>query len=249
MATLINKKDINKQGIYLARHGAEELFTLPDLSKAETNNWQEFDGVQVDFTTIERAYPEVTVRYVVTSLSARKALELHHKADHITLSPHGWGRTFTLRHPRPEGCRVYGRVGGKMATEVSYRYELDDLPSERVVGSGEPLPLRTQYKLGGVSLSQLGVAVNSVDALLAPDSYKDGTLARQGREVSLPCTMVASTWQRLWANRSALWQALQGELSLTTPIGVLKARYLSCAPTKQVGKDPVISLTLNLQLI
>lgn len=249
MATLINNTDVNAQGIYLVRHGAEELVTLPDISNAEVNNWQEEDGLQVDFTTIERTNPEVVVRYVVTSLSARKALERYHKADRITLAPHGWERTFTLRNPRPDTAKMYGNVGGEMALEVSYRYELDDLPTERVSGSVEQMQVSTRYKLGGVSLSQLGVAVSNVDALFAPDGYKDLTLARKGREVQLPCTLVASSWSNLWANRAALWRGLQGELSLTTPRGVLKARYLSCAPTKQIGKSPTISITLNIQLI
>ncbi|MDD7438575.1 MAG: hypothetical protein PUK66_07085 [Bacteroidales bacterium] len=249
MPTLINNVDINAKGIYLAKRGAEELVTLPSLSKAETNDWQELDGVQVDFSTVERTNPEVVVRYVVTSLSARTDLERYHKADHITLAPHGWGRTFTLRRPRPDSCKMYGKVGGEMALEISYRYELDDLPSERVEGGVDPLPLRSQYKLGGAQFSQFGVAVNSVDMLFSPDGYKDLTFTRQGREVQLQCILLASSWSRLWANRSALWQALQGELSLTTPLGMLRARYLSCATTKQIGKSPLISITLNIQLI
>lgn len=256
MTTLINKKDINKQGIYLARHGAEELFTLPDLSKAETNDWQEFDGVQVDFTTVERTNPEVVVRYVVTSLDARTALEQQHKRESITLSPHGWGRTFTLRKARPESCKAYGKIGNELALEVSYRYELEDLPTDQVQGATvslrgtDYLPGSSSYKLGGVDFEEYGVVVSRVyDTLLALDSHKEHTFTRGGREIQMQCCMIAPTWSALWANRAALWTALQGELSLSTPAGTYKARYLSCATPRQITKDPMITFTLNIQLI
>lgn len=249
MATLINNIDINAQGIYLVSHGAEELVTLPDLSKAETNDWQEMEGLQVDFTTVERSNPEVVVRYVVTSLSARTKLEAFHKADSLTLSPHGWGRTFTLRNPRPDTAKMSGKVGGEMALEVSYRYELDDLPNERIEGAAEPFAIDSGYKLGGSDVSRFGLAVNNADGLFALRGFKTRTLVPKSREAQLQCTLFATTWAGLWANRSALWTALQGELSLTTPLGGHKARYLSCSQTKQIGKSPIISLTVNLQLI
>lgn len=249
MATLINNMDVNAQGIYLARHGAEELVTLPDLSNAEVNNWQEEDGLQVDFTTIERTNPEVVVRYVVTSLSARTKLEAYHKADSLTLSPHGWQRTFTLRNPRPDSAKMSGNVGGEMALEVSYRYELDDLPNERIAGAVDPFAIASDYKLGGGDVSRFGLAVNNSDGLFVLRGFKDRTLVPKSREAQLQCTLFATSWAGLWANRSALWTALRGELSLTTPLGVHKARYLSCTQTKQIGKSPIISLTLNLQLI
>lgn len=249
MATLMNNTDVNAQGIYLARHGAEELVTLPDLSKAETNDWQEMEGLQVDFTTVEQTNPEVVVRYVVTSLSARSALERYHKTDHINLAPHGWKRTFTLRNPRPDTSKVYGKVGGEMAQEISYRYELDDLPTERIAGAVEPFAIASDYKLGGGDVSRFGLAVNNADGLFALRGFKTRTLVPKSREAQLQCTLFATTWAGLWANRSALWTALQGGLSLTTPLGGHKARYLSCTQTKQIGKSPIISLTLNLQLI
>lgn len=256
MPTLINNIDVNKQGIYLSHHGAEELFMLPDTSKAETNNWQELDGLQVDFSTIEPTHPEVVIRYVVTSLSARDALEQQHKRESITLSPHGWARTFTLRKARPEGCKVYGKIGSELALEVSYRYELEDLPTDQVQGATVPLrgtdylPGSSSYKLGGVDFEEYGVVVSRVyDTLLALDSHKEHTFTRGSREIQMQCCMIAPTWSALWTNRAALWTALQGELSLSTPAGTYKARYLSCATPRQITKDPMITFSLNIQLI
>lgn len=248
MATLINNIDVNAQGIYLARHGAEELFTLPNLSDAEVNDWQEVDGLQVDFTTVQLQRPDVVVRYVVTSLAARSALEQYHKAESIKLTPHCWERSFTLRKAQPESTKVYGRIGSELAMEIVYRYELDDIPT----ASGAPTPLGgvSPYKIGGVDLHQYGVAVNKVyDTLLAPNSYKERTFVRRSKEVQMQCAMFAPMWAGLWINRAALWSALQGELSLTTSIGTTKARYLSCSSPRQIGNEPAISFTLNLQLI
>lgn len=248
MATLINNIDINAQGIYLARHGAEELFTLPNLSDAEVNDWQEVEGLQVDFTTVQLQHPEVVVRYVVTSLAARSALEQYHKEESIKLTPHGWQRTFTLRKANADNCKVLAQREHIM--EIAYRYELDDLPSTQITADVEPLSFSTIYKIGGVSLSQYGVVVNEVHTLYTPDNFKVLTLVREVREVQLSCTMLASSWAGMWANRAALWNALQGELSISTDIGTtLKARYLSCSTPKQISKQPVISFTLNLQLI
>ncbi|MDN4754222.1 hypothetical protein QYZ87_06740 [Porphyromonadaceae bacterium W3.11] len=248
MATLINNIDINAQGIYLARHGAEELFTLPNLSDAEVNDWQEVEGLQVDFTTVQIQHPEVVVRYVVTSLAARSALEQYHKAESIKLTPHGWGRTFTLRKANADNCKVLAK--GDHIMEIAYRYELDDLPKTQITSDVEPVVFRSRYKIGGVSLSQFGMVINETHALYTPDDFKALTLVRDMREAQLMCTMFASSWSVLWANRAALWDALQGELSLSTDMGTtLKARYLSCSTPKQVSQQPVISFTLNLQLI
>ena len=250
MATRINNTDINAQGIYLARHGAEELCTLPDLSVAEVNDWQEAEGLQVDFTTVVCKAPEVAVRYVVTSIDARKALEEYHRAETLTLTPHGWGRSFVLRKGQPDSCKAYGRPGGELALEITYRYEQDELPTERVTGSVVPYGGLLGYKIGGKELTDYGVVVSKVyDTLLQADGFKDRTWVRKAKEVAMECVLFAPTWSVLWENRAALWQALQGELSLSTPAGTLRARYLSCSNTRQVGKAPVVSFTLNMQWI
>lgn len=250
MATLINNIDINARGIYLARRGARELFTLPDLTKVETNDWQEGEGLQVDFTTVQRKSPEVVVHYVVTSQSAVTLLDSYHKAESIRITPHGWGRTFTLRRPQVDACKVHGKTAGDTIIEISYRYELDDLPTTGVTARVEPSDIATRFAIGGTPTTAYGVVINESDALYAPNDYKAATFVRKAKEVRMQCTMIANTWQGLWANRAALWTNLQGEMALTTPTIQLKARYLSCSDVRQVTTtQPVISFTLNLQLI
>lgn len=219
----IDGKDAYLQyGVYVVSGGWNELIAYPPLKSYDSNDWQEYDGVEADLSAPVLDTHEVSVKFAVGGLFSRFCafVELLSDGAYHILDCAYIGRKFKLRmtkHPNLEIAKELGTATIKFADDFPlYDYEGYEEPNGSVVVPTsdyllDERPL-TDYgcRILKGTLSEVMKTPNVKENMLRNISVLSGvvydgkTVTFKTKDVKLYCLMRADTLTDLWRNYFAL---------------------------------------------
>lgn len=207
-------------GAFILEGGWNELIAYPPLKPSRTNEWQEWDGIEVDLTAPRLAPRKASLRIGVRGKGADPFELLHHllKPARHTFRSDLLNREWRLRLEAVSDFVTAGdctvmtlSVVEDNPLPVAYRRPtrterlgetlwIDDAPlsafgARALQGTAEEL-LRYGTLRGWLTLEFAGIAGQTVDTTLAP--------SLKAREATIPILFRAGSMEELWQNYDAL---------------------------------------------
>lgn len=253
--------ELSSHGIYFARGGVAELFTLPLLDDPITNDWQEEDGLEVDVKSLTTKVPSIELRMVVfgktrmeysSGLNAFRAL---FKSDEVRIKPAYFERDqiYKLTDITIEGITSHGGLytsGAKWA-EVTIGARLSEW-SEVTLPLVTPSPL-TRVSIDGRDLVAYGVQIQEAyNTLLLPASYKERTLMSMSKELALQCIVIADSYKIIAGRLCTLSQAIMRKIiTMKHGGGEGQCYYTSMTDLREIPMNGrrAITFALNFKTI
>ena len=223
----IDNVDVYTQyGVYVERGGWNGLMSFPAMKEPESNDWQEYNGLEVDLDAPVLNTREFQMTLATSSSGGRAgflaALGGSAAYHNVTV----FGRTLKLRLTQEPSLR-YADALTKFSVKLADDFPMTIAGHTYTAPNGSAL-IETGYTLGGLGnpasrlLSAYGISVLSggqaeVDKkpavkpnLLvnigsqAGASYDDSTVRYKSKDVRLTCLMRATGMTQLWRNYDAL---------------------------------------------
>lgn len=261
---IIDTVDLAAYGIFIERGGSDDFLSFPERRIPDFNDWEEYDGLDVDLSELSFEAKKVQVKYVVTSddesafkhyLNSFEAL--HFAPGYRSVFVREFNRTFQLRFT---GFSSYSHKGGlymhaKKMGKITAEYSMDDPLQFFTPAILSPISTRetlSQIALNGYDLSRFGIIVRDIySTALRSRSAKPvlerkinhitGLAAdtglipkRQARIIEIQCAMIARTFAEFMTN----WNALFNNLRITVPVqlGVTRTgSVLNCYYSKMTN--------------
>lgn len=283
---IIDTVDLSAYGIFIIRGGSDDLISFPDRRTPDQNDWAEHDGLDVDLSECCFDAKTVQVGYVIAAPDEAAFLHRLNSFQTLHFAPglrrmyvREFNRTFSLRFT---GFVDYRHRGGlynprRKTGETTAGYSMDD-PLQFLTGAiGDPVSARpslAQVTMNGYDLSRFGIVVRDIySTALRPHAAKEvltrkmdnlnGLIAdtvvapkKQGRQITIECTMLAGTLTEFWVNYSALFNNLSRpaavRLGITRTGSVLDCYYSKMTDFKKetpFSRKVRVSFNLILQEI
>src|SRR5690554_3403451 len=113
---IIDTVDISAYGAFIERGGSDDFLAFPERRTPDFNDWQEYDGLDVDLSDLSFLAKKVSVNYVIVAdkgtvfthyLNSFKTL--HYQPGYRQIYVREFNKTFTLRFV---GFSRYKQTGG-----------------------------------------------------------------------------------------------------------------------------------------
>ena len=208
-------------GVYVERQGWNGLLSFPPLKEPDKNEWQEYDGREVDLSD-----PVLNTREIQMSLACQGSGYTSFlsalgggKAYHIVTA---LGRQFKLRLvQQPSLTMAEANTLSKLTLKFADDFPLDRSKATYVAPNGSVIWTQG-YTLGNRNLSEYGITVLSgTEAELRRSGdvkpnllvnigsavgvrYDDDTVRYKSRDVRLNCLMRSASLTQMWRNLDAL---------------------------------------------
>ena len=210
-------------GVWVLKGGYNELFTFPALKEPVFNDWLEHDGVEVDLKSPKLQPLSVSIDFVASRSNANVDgfITLLAQPGYRTMQFPSLSRSFNLRLNDHVDFKDFASVKA-----FRLQFEMDEPTRTSFVYVSPDVKIcASAYKIDGVSLSDYGIFVQrGRDSLLRKPPVKQNLTRNistlDGRiydaevvhfahkEVVLTCCLKASSMDRLWSCRDALFNQL-----------------------------------------
>ena len=219
---IINGVDVYTEfGAFVVENGHADLVKYSSLKDIETNNWHEYDGIEVDLSNPKLASKQLVLKMAFSGDKTKFANFI----KHITVSGYrDWNfanilRTYRLRLVSNGQLQVAGELRIAELTLV------DDFPLNGYsyqTPTGSYNGITENYEIDGKQLSQYGVSVlqgalaeiEKVPSVkinllrtannISGSIYDSTTVVFNEKTVQLNCLMRADNLADLWRNYDAL---------------------------------------------
>lgn len=210
----------SQYGVYVVKGGWNELIAYPPLKSVESNDWQEYDGIEADLSDPVLNTREVQLKIAISGLFSRffSLLELLSDGAYHTFECASIGRTYKLRlvsHPNLAVAKALGTATLKFADDFPLNDYTYQQPDSSVIACDD-------YTIDGTDFTDYGVRIlqGTLDEVMkAPDVkanllrnigtqtgalYDGKNVTYKSKDVKLYCLMRAESLTELWRNYDAL---------------------------------------------
>lgn len=217
---IVDGIDVYKEyGVYIVSGGYNGLLSFPPLKKVNQNDWQEYDGIDVDLSAPVLDTRDVSIKFAVRNFSGIFSF-IHQLSDgaYHTFFCREIGRQYTLRltqQPNLKNLRLLGHTTLKFADDFpmnnySYREPVNGIADD------------DNYKLDGTPFTKYGIYIlnGSIDEITKSAQvktnllrniptnhgvqYDDKNVTYKSKDIKLNCLMRASSLRNLWHNYDSL---------------------------------------------
>lgn len=207
-------------GVYVVNDGWNELIAYPPLKAVESNDWQEYDGIEADLSDPKLNTKEATLKLGVGGLfgNVMELIELLADGAYHTFNCAYIGRQYKLRMtqmPNLDYAKRLGIVSIKLCNDFpldGYTYQApasDIMSVSDYLLDGDPFTKYGCRILKG-SLSEVMKTASVKENLLRNIPSQSGAIydgqrvTFKSKDVKLNCLMRANTLAGLWRNYDAL---------------------------------------------
>lgn len=235
---IINGVDVAQWDMFILRDSDYDFLSFPDRKEPTSNNWQQYDGIDVDLSEIYFNAKKVTVGFFIKADNGSEFLyrlnafyTLISAPGTISLYSREFDRTFSLRYI---SCPEYRHRNGmyKEGTkrgEITVEFSMDD-PLQLFTNPALLVPTgnrNTQFvSVNNYDLGRFGIIVNEcynttlkLPAVKPPlvQSFERSTGLHvtpasqtifEATQVTIDCTMLATTRAEFYHNYEALFNNL-----------------------------------------
>ncbi|HHT23174.1 MAG TPA: hypothetical protein GXZ87_07685 [Bacteroidales bacterium] len=240
---IIDGTDIRTLGMFILRGGSNDFLSFPERREPDTNDWAEYDGLEVDFEDLSYNPKKISVQLYIsapdtTTFNQRlNAFQtLNNQQGYRQVFVKEFNRTFLLRYL---GCADYKHKGGlatsgKKSGRLTVEYMMDN-PLQLFSTQEAPVGNKTTHvKLGELDLGQYGIIVKEIYSTALNPGMRKPVLERsiknisgisadvsfvpkkQALQTTIDCVMIADTLQDFYTNYNALF----GLLNMPVPIAL-----------------------------
>lgn len=172
-STIINGLDLSELGMFMIQNGGDNLLLFPERKQPKSNNWYEYDGLDVDLSEIYFNDRALAIQFYIYSDNARDYefnLNEFYKLtsnDYITLYSREFNKSFKLRYI---ACGDYVHTGGLYKDDdkggtMKIQFSMDDplqlFTNPTILQPKSPGYNYTSYiLLNGIDLGKFGIVVN-----------------------------------------------------------------------------------------
>ena len=208
-------------GVYVVEGGWNDLVAFPPLKAVDSNDWQEFDGIEADLSS-----PVLNSRDVQLKLAIARhfsgfllLIDLLSDGAYHTFNCASIQRTYTLRlvsQPNLAKARLVGSATLRLADDFPMSGYTYSAPSSAVIEADD-------YMIDDVPFTDYGVRVlqGTLDEVLKTPNVKPlllrnvrsqqgaqydsgGNVTYKSKDVKLYCLLRAETLAEMWRNYDAL---------------------------------------------
>ncbi len=241
-ACIIDSLDIASIDMFIERGGDSELLLFPSTREPDQNKWFESDGAEVDYDTISLKPKPVKINYYLSAndktafqSSLNTFKELHFQPGLRQIYLREFDKTFSLRFSKINNFSTWGGLEkqGRKRARIAVEY-YDDSPAAMfnkngiLSGKGSTFVL-----LNGIDFGKYGIIIREVyntaltikspkTGLIREFAKMDGAITdtlflpkKESRNISIDCTLLASTLEEFWINYSKLFSVLTSNLPFT----------------------------------
>lgn len=235
---IINNIDIANWGMFIIRGGDSDFLSFPDRKDPSSNNWKEYDGLDIDLSEIFFNAKKVNVKFFIKADTGDEFLyrlnsfyELISTPGTISLYSREFQKTFQLRfiscpdYNHRGGMYKDGRKQGVLMVEFSMDNPLQLFTNHNrlePIGSGK----RQLVEINGYDLGKFGIIVNEcyntilkLPVIKSPlvQSFERATglfpsipskNTFEAKQVIVDCTMRANSKDEFYQNYEALFNNL-----------------------------------------
>lgn len=235
---IINGVDIATWDMFILKDSDSDFLSFPDRKEPTSNNWQEYDGLDVDLTEVYFNAKKVVTRFFIKADTGAEFL-YRLNAFHTLISAPGtlslysreFDRTFLLRFIScPEYRHTNGMYkDGTKRGEITVEFSMDN-PLQLFNNPALFIPTanrNTQFvSINNYDLGRFGIIVNEcynttlkLPAVKPPlvQSFERSTglfvtpssqTTFEATQVTIECTMLADTREEFYHNYEALFNNL-----------------------------------------
>lgn len=235
---IINGVDIATWDMFILKDSDSDFLSFPDRKEPTSNNWQEYDGLDVDLTEVYFNAKKVVTRFFIKADTGAEFL-YRLNAFHTLISAPGtlslysreFDRTFSLRFIScPEYRHTNGMYkDGAKRGEITVEFSMDN-PLQLFTNPALLIPTgnrNTQFvSVNNYDLGRFGIIVNecynttlNLPAVKPPlvQSFERSTglfvtpssqTTFEATQVTIECTMLADTRDEFYHNYEALFNNL-----------------------------------------
>lgn len=217
----IDGRDIYRlYGMYVSENGWNELVAMPPLKSVESNDWNEYDGIEADLSLPVLNTREATVTFAIQGIFSRyfELLELLSDGAYHEFECASIGRRYTLRmvsHTSLDYAKLLGIAKIKFADDFplqGYKYDAPSGTTGIIDGyslDGRPFSAYGTRMLQGTLSEVLKPAAVKQNLLRNIKTqtgviYDSKTVVYKSKDVKLYCLMRAGSLDELWRNYDAL---------------------------------------------
>lgn len=207
-------------GVYVVKGGWNELIAYPPLKSADSNDWQELDGIEADLSAPVLNTREIQLKVAFAGGDNRFLALIRHLSDsaYHTFDCRYIKRTYRLRlvaQPNLTVAHVLGATTLKFADDFP-------LPDYTYKKPASNMAAYNDYTFDGVNFTSYGVRVlkGTLDEVKKVPTVKTNLLRNinteagalydgknvtyKSKDVKINCLMRADTLDELWRNYDAL---------------------------------------------
>lgn len=268
-ACIIDDIDIADLGALILRGGDNDFISFPSRKDPESNDWPEFDGIEIASDDPVFNEKKLTVKYCLkgdentfkSNLSA--FFSLHNQPGYRSVYIREFDKTFSLRYVEVSSYdqkRGFSLSGEKRAY-IDIDYVMDDplqFLDPLILNPTAVRDIDTRVTINGVDLSQFGIVVQDVyrsalvrgikEGLIIKSDYVTGLIPdvgaapkKQKKPITIDCRMIAASREDFLTSYTALFNAIKGGI-ITLGLTATEEQ-LSCYYTGMSGfeKRPLAS--------
>jgi hypothetical protein len=207
-------------GVYVVNGGWNDLISYPPLKNVDSNDWQEYDGIDADLSNPVLNTHDVQIKFAIAGLYSQfyEMIEILSDSSYHEFRIEEIGRTYNLRLVSHSNLTVHR---GLCTATLKFA---DDFPLDgyAYVAPSSSVVESVDYLLDGNSFTDYGVRIlqgTMAELLKLPNVktnllrnivtqegviYDPENVTYKNKDIKLQCLMRADSLSELWQNYDAL---------------------------------------------